>query len=351
MSYAGLLSGTMPLPTLNLPPLDPIQQMPPQAQQQPSAQMPQQAPQAPPPQNPMTPVQQAMAQQRPASSGGVPVGTVKNFHVFKGGDPTAKTSWEPLTGDAFLQELGKTSPAFAARVKAMGEGRLPFPSGMGSSSAPDALMMKNALALYDPNGMDSIVNGNRAATRKNFSANGEAMQNIRNLNQAIGHAGRLADNIDNVSGASVPIVGKLWNNVVNTVEDQSGAPGIKAFDTDRTALANELASVFKGKGASSEAETTKFYKLLDPNASTPQKQVAIREISDLLNSRLQELSDQYNQGMGTALTPMHFLNPEAAKTFSRLQTIGQSAPAKPAMGGKPSVQDIVDELRKRGAVK
>lgn len=274
-------------------------------------------------------------------------------HTYIGGDPKSKASWVSLdelsnlglTGQPFLDEVAKQHPSVVPTLKALSEGRQALPTGR-STTDPYWQSMLTMAHMYDPS-LDQADYGKRYATAKDFSA-GASAQNIRNLNQGIGHLYGLVQAIPKVAGhAGLLGLSHLLNAGQNFYYDQSGDPGIADYNIHRTALASELASIFKGKGSSAEAEVNKFYEMLGPNASTAQKKAAAKALTGLLSSRLDELGQQYTQGMGTIKNGVDLLNPNAKNQFETIQGLDEkdnSSPSTPARA--PAAPDALDPKTK-----
>lgn len=282
------------------------------------------------------------------------LGDIVQGHTYMGGDPNSQQSWvnaddmvsSGKTGEEFLATLQKNHPTLANMVKALAEGRQEVPKNRLGVDP----FYKTAFQLaqqYDPS-LDEASYPMRVKTAVDFGASGVAAQNIRNLNQAIGHLHDMTKASTGVTGMGGGLVSGLFglahplNWVANSVEGAAGDPRITAYEAPRTALASELASVFKGKGTSNEAEVKKLYDLLSINNSTPQKMQAAKSLSSLMKSRLDELADQYNQGMGTTKQGLHFLNSSASKQFGELQQAGDEETP-----GSPAVDDKTSSLLKR----
>ena len=250
-------------------------------------------------------------------------------HTYLGGDPNNKQSWINLDelaasgkrGDEFLNLVSQTHPSVVPMIKAMSEGKQSLPDKR-AAAAPYWQTMLSMARMYDPT-LDGIDYGVRYNTAKSFKGDGTSAQNIRNLNQGIGHLNALMDAVPGVAGHSGLLGMSHWlNQAENAYRRGNGDPGTTAYDVPRTALASELAAIFKGKGSSAEAEVKKFYEMLDISNSQAQKYAGARGLVDLLNSRLDELGQQYEQGMGKSIPAINLLNPITQKQFRRLRTIG-----------------------------
>lgn len=289
----------------------------------------------------------------PAASGAPPpnptLGMIVNYHKFLGGNPADPNAWEPVSGDDFLHELGKANPVLAVRVKAIADGREPFPAS--SRMNPINAQLQSAVAQYDPQGYDSINNGTRAKVRADMTS-GTSSLNIRNLNQAIGHLQAMMGTLPDVAGhgGAGSYLGPLAtpvNGLINGVEEYSGQQGITNYEASQRALAGELAALFKGKGASAEGEVKGWMDQLSPNMSNDQKMGTARTLSELLKSRLDELHQQYKQGMGTSAIPFEILNKDAASAYKALSTLGKTVNPQPA--AQTNSSDIDSLLKKYGA--
>lgn len=222
--------------------------------------------------------------------------------LAKDNPPAADPRYDALTGTEYLKHLSSTD---AAKVRALADGRLAFPSGAGMRS-PYWQQMVDHVAHYDPT-FDAVNYQARQHTRVDFTS-GKSAQNIRALNTAIGHLGQLADAMhDTESGPVTPLnaVGNSFNRYVR------GQSGPQTYDQTAAAVASELTQVFRATGGA-EADVKRFLADLSVNASEEQKRAAFKNLSGLLQSRLNALGDQYNQGMGTTRDGLSLLNPKAS---------------------------------------
>jgi hypothetical protein len=222
--------------------------------------------------------------------------------------PASDPRYDSLTGPEYLKHL---SASDAAKVRALAEGRMAFPSGAGMRS-PYWQQMIDHVAHYDPT-FDAVNYQSRAATRKDFTA-GKSAANIRALNTAIGHLGQLADAMHGTnSGPVVPL-----NAVGNYLESKFlGDPGPGSYTQLAGHVSEELTAVFRNSGGASQ-DVQRNLADLSANAAVAQKRKAFQNLAGLLQSRLDALGDQYTQGMGTTRDGLTLLNPHAQAVFGAL---------------------------------
>jgi hypothetical protein len=253
-----------------------------------------------------------------------------------GGAPASK-----LTGEDFLKTL---APGAALQVKALAEGRMQFPGGFAQRS-PYWQGLLQAVSQYDPS-FDAVNYNARSKTRNAFTS-GTPAQNITAINTAIGHLGKLYGEIGGTYGMSGFPGATTLNAGLNAVAESAGSTGITNFKQDATALASELTRVWRMSGGA-EADIDRYLQQLSPNATTEQKQSAVKNIVGLLQSRLDQLTNQYSQGMGTTAYPLQFLNPQSQELIAKItgqpmagMTVpGQGVQAQPKAGeaGGPRIR-------------
>lgn len=297
---------------------------------------PQAAPPAPAP--PPTPQPPAGGPKPPPN-----VGDIVNFHKFAGGNPADPNAWTPLQGPEFLQNLHQQNPVFANQIQAIIDGRQKMPSQ--SRMNPTNKMIINAVYQADPDNFDAVNSGARQKVRDDFTSGNSAL-NIRNINQSIGHLQAMLAEMPNVAGHQIPLIGTTVNSLINSAEKGSGDPGITNYQTAQTALASEMASLLKGKGSSNETEVQSWLGQLSPDRSDAQKLGGAQKLVELLKSRLDELNQQYQQGMGTTATPFQVLNPLAANAYKQLSVMGKTMAGAQTPQANPAVDAL---LQKYGA--
>jgi len=166
---------------------------------------------------------------------------------------------------------------------------------------------------YDPT-FDQSQYANRQALIKNFQS-GTYSKNVNSLNTAIGHLTDLSSNFDKLSNSGFT----PYNALKNKVESAFGAGGITSAGTNISAVMGELASTFKGTGATDQE--IKNLGTVDVNSSPEQIKSFIETATQLLSSRLDALNQTYESGMGKA-NDKGFLSPTASNNLLKLQQKG-----------------------------
>lgn len=211
----------------------------------------------------------------------------------------------------------------AAQVKALAEGRMAFPTGTALKS-PYWQNMLSKVAAYDPS-FDAVNYNARAKTRSEFTS-GKSANNIKALNTLAGHiAGFLVSSrkLNNTNFGP-------YNSAKNALASATGDPDISAFNANKIAISNELTTVFRGSSGN-ESDVQAWLKEIDGAKSPAQFHAVVKKIAELVQSRINALSEQYRQGMGTTKADRPFVTPENQAFFDELD--GAKKPANPAHAG------------------
>lgn len=253
--------------------------------------------------------------------------------ILQGGDAGGPgdgqgTPLAALSGDDLLKAL---PPSIASQVKGLSEGKIAFPAGR-TTGTPYWQQMMQLVSQYDPN-FDATNYNARSATRKDFTS-GKSAQNITALNTAMGHLSSLSDAYDTLGNTGYPML----NSIANTVENQF-SPDTQAALTNVAArghaVSEELAKVFRSTGMA-ESDVKAWEDKLSTNASPAQSKALIGSAIELMNSRLEALGQQYNQGMGASKNGIELLSPQAQKAYLKLTG---SNPQTTTASGNPA-QDV-----------
>jgi hypothetical protein len=249
---------------------------------------------------------------------------------------TANNVPDPTQQSQFLSAI--KSPDLQTIVKGLADytinpASLPTRNYKGVGGVTQA----QAIALaqqYDPS-YDSKQYSTRQATMKAFTS-GQYSQNINSLNTAIGHISDILSNTKSLANSNIP----AWNALANSVKSALGAGGVTRASTNLSAATSELASTFKGSGAT-DAEI-KQLGTIDANSSPEQVQAYIETAAQLLASRLQALTDTYTSGMGKA-PANSFLSPTSVAALQALQKAGLNIQVPGIGGNTPAVGATVSD--------
>jgi len=278
---------------------------------------------------PMTPYQKAML----AAQASERAEKVREFNLT---NPMAAQG-----GGGGLSPDISTYPAqVQSTVKAMLEGRQAPPTSFALSKPYWQNLMAIANAV-DPN-FDQTKWAARVSFRKDFEGGGKSSQTLNAGNTAIQHLGRLHDQINDVSGLQIPLVGNLVNSGLNAAGQASGIPGLNAYNDTLGHLAEETTKFYRGSGGA-EADVTRNMSNLSPNLSAAQKSAGVQNTVDLIYGKLAPMVEQYNKATGYNYPVSHFLSKQAVSTMTRMgydPDTGEkiAAPSSPAPA--PSPQDL-----------
>ena len=216
--------------------------------------------------------------------------------------------------------LAKLPPNIGNQVKALAEGRMPFPSSFALKT-PYWQNMLSAVSLYDPTFEAGDYN-KRYQTAVAFSK-GKQGDSVRAANQTLAHMGLLSDSVDklnNFNGMATPL-----NSIVNPIEQAFGDPRQGLFEQQKQAVSSELRKVFSGTGGGGLAELEQWEKSLPVNASQEQQRAYLQSGTHLLGGALDALNNQYEAGMGHIANQKPLLSPTAKAVYDRLSNGQPSA--------------------------
>lgn len=256
-----------------------------------------------------------------------PFGTLANAatNSVGGGKSTApgQPGTEQTIGTDYLSTIPKP---LADQVKALAEGRLAFPAGFALKS-PYWQNMLQMVSQYDPS-FDAVNFNARAAMRKDATS-GTMAKSATAINTAIGHLDTLSKAADSLNNTNFG----AYNSVANWVASNTGDPRVKVFENTRKAVVDELTRVWRGTGGS-EGDIKSWEATLGAAGSPAQLHAVIKNIGELMESRLHALEDQYGKGMGTTENGLQLVSPKNAELLNRLQQkAAQPAAGKPSKGG------------------
>lgn len=121
------------------------------------------------------------------------------------------------------------------------------------------------------------------------------------INTALGHLADTKQSSDGLNNTDL----KFVNGTKNWISTQTGSPAVLKLATDLTALASEVATIYKGGTQPSEAEIDSWKNVLGSDYSNGQMSAVENEISKLLTSKITASRYQYKTTMGKELnTPI-----------------------------------------------
>lgn len=259
-----------------------------------------------------------------------------------------------LQGEDYLAALHESDPATALNVRAIGEGRAPYPNGQ-IMRTPYGRYITGAINQAYPN-MTASDFHTRQKTSDDFKS-GMSARAVRAANQAILHANTALDASEKLGGLdTLPVL----NTPLNAIKGQFSTD----FQTHKAhyegaiaALSTELAKSFAGKApALAEIEHWRANSLAADSPTTRRANLQIG--MKLLNGALESLVDQYNRGMLTNSEAMDLLAPHNREIMTRIMTgekpvttktggytgKGEAASAPPAPGNyvyDPATKQLV----------
>jgi hypothetical protein len=215
--------------------------------------------------------------------------------------------------EAFFKTL---PPPVAAKVKALVEGRIALPARIQKGDTYWQGLL-DAAVKYDPS-FDAVNYNARSKTRADFTS-GKSAQQVNALNTAIGHMDRLlqvTDALGNFHEGSLGPLTTTANEVKNWFSQKFGSKEIPAFNVVRKAVSDELTRVWRQAGGS-EQDIQENLKNLASSNTPEQLYGAVGEFGHLLESKLDNLKEQYRQGMGT--DPINMVTPEARRVLDKVE--------------------------------
>ena len=184
-----------------------------------------------------------------------------------------------LTGDAFLKTL---SPVDQAHVKALNEGREPFPTAKMMASNPYYERLADAVAQYNPDfdatAFSTRKNANTAFTTgiqgRQLLAFGSAVKHLETL-------GGLIDALKNKDTIQLNRLNNLW-------EKQTGQTAVTNFDAAKGIVAKEIMkSIVTGGGGVEERQ--ELSKLMDAAKSPEQLRGVVDTYYELMKAQQENL--------------------------------------------------------------
>ena len=199
--------------------------------------------------------------------------------------PKDKTADHPvyfnttLTGDAFLKTL---SPTDQAHVKAISEGREPFPTPRMMASNPYYERLADAVAQYNPD-FDATAYNTRKTASAAFTTGIQGRQLLA-FGSAVKHLETLGGLIDALKNKDVVQLNR-FNNIW---EKQTGQTAVTNFDAAKGIVAKEIMkSIVTGGGGVEERQ--ELSKLMDKAQSPEQLRGVVDTYYELMKAQQENL--------------------------------------------------------------
>lgn len=213
-----------------------------------------------------------------------PTGRVHRSYQFDTATPVNGDASDPLSG---------LPPQEAQMAKQLAGYQL-SPNVLSRLQGQQKLRILNAAAAVNPD-FDEKQYPIRQSALKSFTSGPDAA-NIASANTVVGHINdflKAGEDLHNRGGILTP-----WNIVSNAYEGATGNPAQTTFASKSTAIADEMAKLFKGTGAATDSSIRDWKATLSPNMSPEQIRASAQSAMELMASRLSALQEKYRNGLG-----------------------------------------------------
>lgn len=184
-----------------------------------------------------------------------------------------------LTGDDFLKTL---SPVDQAHVKALNEGREPFPTAKMMASNPYYERLADAVAQYNPD-FDATAYNTRKTASAAFTTGIQGRQLLA-FGSAVKHLETLGSLVDAMANGDAVQV----NRFSNLLQKQTGGVPVNNFEAAKGIVAKEIMkSIVTGGGGVEERQ--ELSHLMDSAKSPEQLRGVINTYLELMNAQKENL--------------------------------------------------------------
>ena len=253
-------------------------------------------------------------------------GNIQDFEYYQSLSPDQQSQYDALHGIRQSEAIPE-NPAEDEIVNAIIEGRMALPVGTALKTGYWQNILEK-VAVQDPK--FDLINFQARQRARIDATSGSVSKNITAMNTVLGHLGSLSDAAKNLNNTSIRFV----NYSKNELSKAAGSPEVTNFDTVKKAVADELAKVFSGTGGAL-ADREEWVKKIETLSSPQQIDGFIASATDLLESRLRTVEDQYAQGIGTK--PIRVLNKSSQEVFDKFSNNGD---AKPELNYNPATDEF-----------
>lgn len=247
----------------------------------------------------------------PAQVGGQSVGSSNSI------DPT-------LTGQAFLDAVTKDpqlGPGKAQMVKAIAEGRQPYPSGF-LLKTPFGQWLTTAVGQYEP-GLDATLIGQRKTFNSQMGSNSPSSVGGQKtlMGTSLGHLAELADAavaLGNSNGAGIAPLGHAINATTNTVGTEAAARANKLNETVAR-FSGEVGKLYSGSAGGGVSEREETRSRFGASQTPAELASGLEASRDLIKSKLLALENQQDQIFGKeAKNRVDFLGENGREALAKI---------------------------------
>lgn len=282
----------------------------------------------------------------------------------KAAAPTQTAADQPdltdVHGEDYMGNLKKSDPKMESQVRAIIEGRAPYPTGM-LLKTPYGQELASHVTQADP----SFEAGNataRVKIRNEFMSGGVGSPagQISAGNTALQHAGEMSDALERMKTPdgsfetlnklgedNIPYVSYYANKLHNAgVQGTPGGKDLNDFMTAKNHFSEEVTKFYAGS-AGSEAERARALANLDAAKSLPELRSAIKTEANLMQGKVNALQERWRNGMGPLVPDFPLISKESQGAVGRIMQRDQSSAAPQAQGVDPGA---IAEAKRRGLI-
>lgn len=217
-----------------------------------------------------------------------------------------------LKGEDYIKQL---PPTLAQQVKALAEGRMPFPGGFALKS-PYWQQMIQHVSQYDPN-FDAVNYNARSKTRADYTS-GKTSQNIKSIETAVNTIAAALDSSDKIGGMdNAWIANAPLNWAYSKYLGAENDPELNTYNTLAKTAADETTRAVVGAGGTGADRQTREHQFA-VGQSPESRKAALKAAAQELLARLDPIANSYNQGMGTTKGGIELLSPKAQEAMKKI---------------------------------
>ncbi len=240
---------------------------------------------------------------RPPGSVGIPAdkGIPQLASQYKGKSSSTNVTW--ATADAADKKLGEGLYNGTLQTQALSW----KDRGRGTKLAIE-YALENNLPPYV-----SYAGDVKAGAARLYSS-GKAAQTATSIDTALKHLGTLSNKYDDLGNLDE----RFLNIPLNKLKSYTDNPDVVAVEASLTAVQNELATAFKGTGATDQ-EIKEWRKSLSPDLTPRQQMGMLQTVDELLRGRLDALEYQRKNVMGSPISERELLSPSSRKVSKKIR--------------------------------